>query len=87
MLAERLLIATAWPLARFLGLLSGGPERRNFLPHNDWADRTRTCNFLIQSQAFYQLNYSPSTKPIFTRAGVKCQVAAVEACTTVLARD
>ena len=33
----------------------------------NWADRTRTCNFLIQSQAFYQLNYSPPSGHISAR--------------------
>ncbi len=30
----------------------------------NWAARTRTWNLLIQSQTFYQLNYSPFASPI-----------------------
>ena len=37
-------------------------EDVDLLDFENWAARTRTWNLLIQSQTFYQLNYSPNVR-------------------------
>ncbi len=43
----------------FQGAKIGKPVRSNAMPDTNWPGRVRTCNLLIQSQAFCQLNYGP----------------------------
>ena len=45
-----------------------------------WPGRIRTCDLLIQSQAFYQLNYGPSQHAISIHGGGHVKPTSLDCC-------